>query len=100
MKHFSHLLYPEIIDENGDEVSERTESEAREDDIESQLLAEANKEENKKRIFNIYETGVSQTLFMEARGAFDTPKVTDKLWESILDETVHQSVLPPRHLGQ
>jgi len=98
VKHFSHLLYPEVIDENGDEVSERTESAAREDDIESQLLAEAKEAENKKRIFNIYETGVSQTLFMEAKGAFDTPKVTDKLWACILDGTVHQSVLPPRHL--
>lgn len=101
IKYFTHSLYPELVDENGDApVAE--EPEIDEGDIEAQLLAEAAKDNKKKekRIFNIFETGVSQTLFMAANGDFNTQKVTDSMWKSILDQSVDNQILVPRFLGR
>ena len=98
VKHFTHLLYPSEIDQNGDLiVHEPDDSEPI--DIEKELLKEAEKEKSKEqRVFHIFETGVSQTLFMEVRGDFDTTKVVDKMWTDILDGSVNDKTIVPTHL--
>jgi len=92
-------MYPEIIDENGDEIRDEPDENS-DDDIEAQILAEASKDKNQKRIFNIFETGVDQTLFMEANGNFNTSKVTDFMWKNILENSVSEKVHVPRCLGK
>ena len=98
IKHFTHILYPTEIDQNGDLIVPESDS-SEPVDIEKELLKEAAEENNKEqRIFHIFETGVAQTLFMEVRGAFDTMKVIDKMWGDILDGSVNDKTIVPTHL--
>jgi hypothetical protein len=101
VKYFSNLQNPEIVDKNGDAfIAEKPE--ISELDVEAQLLAEAEaeKEEKKDKIFNIYETGVAQTLFMEARGDFNVTKITDRMWTDILEDKIEGQILAPRCVGK
>jgi len=102
-KFFSNQIYPDLIDANGDRVVKSVPvlEENVEVDIEKQLLAEsqASKEERNDRVFHIYETGVSQSLFMDLRhNDMKSKEILNNMWGKILANEVPENFRIPSHL--
>jgi len=102
-KFFTNQVYPDLIDANGDRVvnSALVSEENVEVDIEKQLLAEseASKEDRNDRVFHIYETGVSQSLFMDVRHMdVKAKEILNNMWGTILADKIPENFRVPSHL--
>lgn len=98
IKYFTDLVYPGSLKNDKAKESEKKDSEEGVIlDVEAELLKEST--EKDERIFNIFETGVAQTFFMEMKSeTFDSTKITDKMWDDILNDKVGNNVLAPRYM--